>query len=404
MTDTTGKIVLSSQENNFLDLMKTRFTSLYSYSENDLSSTIQNLLNLLNILSKDKLYAEHISKEFESLGKYLNNKNVGEIQELFRQQNILNPTTLLVGGKRRRKRKSNNKKTKKSKNSKNSKTKKGGQGEDDDMIIPYQEPLNQVQSLEQTTRNLMGQAQTPAQGQIASQAIIAMTELRKIELQNQHELAKKEMDYKEKEKAREDVEKRIQLLGVPTLISGIMGYAVKSGTNLFVTPAVSVASNTLGFLDKALSFVSMNKIQTTMGADTKDLIENAGLAPALISGVLIWLLMYLIMVLAYKVQSSDISVPFVSVKKPQRDTVMIEELPSSSPTRLSSRIAQSPRQQRARSTARTRRGQFALQNGGKNTRKYRKQRKQSKHKNRSHRGKTTRKYKKQRNHRITRRR
>lgn len=381
MTDTTGKIVLSSQENNFLDLMKTRFTSLYSYSEKDLSSKIQNLLNLLNILSKDKLYAEHISKEFESLGKYLNNKNVGEIQELFRQQNILNPTTLLVGGKRRRKRKSNNRKTKKNKNSKNSKIKKGGQGEDDDddtvtqvttigvdaRLIPYQEPLNQVLSLEQTTINLMGQAQTPAQAQIALQYLTAMTELSKIELQNKHELAIKEMNYKEKEKAREDFEKRIQLFGVPTVISVIVGYAVKSGTNLFVTPAVSVASNTLGLLDKTLSFLSMDKIQTTMGTDTKDLIENAGLAPALISGVLIWLLMFLIMVLSYKVQSSDISVPFVSVKKPQR-------------------------------------GQFALQNGGKNTRKYRKQRGQSKYKNISHRGKTTRKYKKQRNHRIIRRR
>lgn len=247
----------------------------------------------------------------------------------------------------------------------------------------------------------MGQAETPAQGQIAIEAIRAMTDLRKMELQNQHELALKAMDDRQKEKAQEVVEKRIQLFGVPTVISGIMGYAVKSGTNLFVTPAVSVASNTLGFLDKALSFVSMNKIQTTMGADTKDLIENAGLAPALISGVLIWLLMFLIMVLAYKVQSSDISVPFVSVKKPQRDTVMIEELPSSSPTRLSSRTTQVPRPQRSRSTARTRRGQLALQNGGKTTRKYRKYRK---HKNKSHRGKTTRKYKKQRKRRITRRR
>lgn len=62
MADATGKIVLSTQENNFLELMKTKFTSLYSYSENDLSSKIQNLLNLLNILSKDKLYAQHISK------------------------------------------------------------------------------------------------------------------------------------------------------------------------------------------------------------------------------------------------------------------------------------------------------------------------------------------------------
>jgi hypothetical protein len=400
MANATEQIVLSSQENNFVDFMKTNFSKLYFYSENDISSMIQNVLNLLNILSKDELYAEHISKEFDNLGQYLNKENIGDIQELFRQQNIVNPTNLLVGGKR--KIKSNNRKIKKGKNSK---TKKGGVDSDDDnddMIIPYQERSNQELSLEQTYGNIIQTAQTPAQAQIAIEAIKSMVELKKMELQQQHKLTLRSMDDKQKEKAQEVFDRRIQLFGVPSVITGIIGYAVNSWVNLFIKPSVSVASNTLGFLDKALSFVSMNKIQTTMGENAKDLLEDAGLAPALIVGSLVWIFMFLIMVLAFKVQKSDISVPFVSVRQPQlqRDPIIIEELQSLPQTRRQ-RTIEAP-VSRARSTARTRREQLRLQNGGKRTRKYKV--KHNKHKNRSRKGKITRKYRKQRKQRLSRKR
>ncbi len=152
---------------------------------------------------------------------------------------------------------------------------------------------------------LLQSVKTDSQLQIAIEIIKQLGDIKKTQLEKQFIL----LHQREKNQKIFEI---FELYVVPTILSGIICYAVNSCINLFVKPTASTLSTLFGFVDIIINIFTVSNVKTTYGNNTKEIVEKTGLASALLISVLSWLFIFTSIIILYKIRKSNITLPFFS--------------------------------------------------------------------------------------------